>query len=171
MKKLGIMLIVSGILLVIVGASVKSDGLSGVVSAVMKKFKPKPVGTPFVPGSWEIPPFTNNDNRVAPLLWSIKFHIPKKPGCVSDAVGKMYVTPGTVVFIKVVDESEGSVKVGTVSDKRTITDTGAWLAARFVTPNKRSAMDIPITKREQFIICDATENMVVHFEARKLPKE
>lgn len=168
MKKIGIALIVSGILLIVIGAALKSDGLVG---AVMKKIKPKPVGTPFVAGSWEIPPFTNNDNRTAPLLWSIRFAIPKKPGCVSDAVGKMYVTPGTVVFIKVVDESEGEVKVGTVSDKRTVKDTGAWLAARFVTPNKSDRMDIPITKREQFIICDATENMVVHFEARKLPKE
>ena len=167
MKKIGITFIIFGILSVITGAGLKSEGL---VAAVTKLTKPKPTGAPFVPGSWEIPPFTDNNNKTAPMLWSILFHIPKGTGCKTDAKDKMYVSPGTVVFIKVVNESKGSVKVGTISDKRTVTDTGKWLAARFVTPNKRDSMDIPITKREQFVVCDATENMSVHFEARRLPK-
>lgn len=170
MKNLGLTLVIVGVSLIALGTVLKMDGFEEIRKTVTSK-PAQPSGTPFVPGSWEIAPFTDNDNRTAPLLWSIVFHIPQKRGCVSDAVGKMYVAPGTVVFIKVVNGSGGAVQVGTRSDRRTVTDTGKWLAARFVEPHKRGGWDIPVTRREQFVICDATENMIVQFEARRLPKK
>jgi hypothetical protein len=174
MKNLGTTLVVLGISLIALGAVLKLDNFKEIkneIKSAVEGKSPQASGTPFVAGSWETAPFTGNDNRTAPLLWSIKFAVPKKRGCVSDAVGKMYVSPGTVVFVKVADKSGGTFTVGTTSERRTVNDTGKWLAARFVEPSKREGLDIPVTKREQFVICDATENMIAYFEARRLPKK
>ncbi len=82
----------------------------------------------------------------------------------------MWVEPNTVVFIKIVDNSTGEVEAGTASDRRTVRNTSSWMAARFVRPGeKQFPGDIQISKRELFCLCDATEDMMLHLEARRLP--
>ena len=133
--------------------------------------QPKGKTTPFASRHEKIAPFTNNDNRVAKLLWSYRFAIEGgHQGCQGDE-SNMWVEPNTVVFIKFVDGSNGEVKAGTPSDRRRVRNTSEkWMAARFVAPgNMKYSSDIQISKRELFVVCDASENTVLHLEARRLP--
>jgi hypothetical protein len=129
----------------------------------------KPAATPFQSRREKIPPFTGNDNRTAPLLWSYRFSVAANDGC-RGAEGEMWVEPNTVVFVKFVDGATGDVKVGVPGDRRTARNTSSWMAARFVLVGQmKYPTDIQISKREPFVVCDASENLFLHLEARRLP--
>jgi hypothetical protein len=132
--------------------------------------KPETSGTPFESRHWKIQPFTKNNNRTAPLLWSYAISIPANTQKCQGSEKNLWVEPNTVVFVRLVDSPSGEVKIGTPNDRRTIRNTSSWMAARFFPSGKKQHPgDFEIKKRESFVVCEATHNMVLELEARRLP--